>query len=98
MSNDYRYALSLTAFPTYALPIYALFAGNRIDVIDGLLLTVILGAIFSMFQAYEYANAFFTIKDTVYGSVFYLSTGFHGFHVLVGTIFLAFCLARHYIG
>ena len=75
---------------------HALVAGNRVEVIDGLLLTVILGFIFSLFQAYEYANAFFTIKDTVYGSVFYLSTGFHGFHVIVGTIFLAFCLIRHF--
>lgn len=75
---------------------HALVAGNRVEVIDGLLLTVLLGGIFTVFQAYEYAHAFFTIKDTVYGSVFYLATGFHGFHVIIGTIFLAVCLVRHF--
>jgi len=75
---------------------HALVAGNRVEVIDGLLLTIILGAIFTMFQAYEYAHAFFTITDTVYGSVFYLATGFHGFHVIVGTLFLLACLIRHF--
>jgi cytochrome c oxidase subunit 3 len=74
---------------------HALVAGNRSEVTDGLLLTVMLGGIFSVFQAYEYAHAFFTIKDTVYGSVFYLATGFHGFHVIIGTLFLAVCLWRH---
>jgi cytochrome c oxidase subunit 3 len=47
-----------------------------------------------MFQVYEYFNAPFTISDSVYGSIFYLLTGFHGFHVVVGTIFLIVCFIR----
>jgi heme/copper-type cytochrome/quinol oxidase subunit 3 len=43
---------------------------------------------------YEYILANFSINDSVYGSVFYMATGFHGFHVLVGTIFLVVCLVR----
>ena len=57
---------------------------------------MILGSIFTIFQAYEYAHAFFLITDTVYGSIFYLTTGFHGFHVIIGTILLAVCLVRHF--
>ena len=58
--------------------------------------TVILGILFTACQAYEYSHAAFGFKDTVYASTFFMATGFHGFHVLVGTIFLAVCLARAY--
>ena len=54
----------------------------------------ILGFIFSCFQAYEYHHATFTLDGGIYGSTFYMSTGFHGFHVIVGTVFLAVCLFR----
>ena len=57
-------------------------------------MTVILGAIFTMFQAYEYMAASFKITSGIYGSTFYMATGFHGFHVLVGTIFLFVCWFR----
>ena len=53
-----------------------------------LLITVILGVIFTFIQYLEYKNAYFTIADRVYGSVFYYGTGFHGLHVIIGTIFL----------
>jgi cytochrome c oxidase subunit 3 len=55
---------------------------------------VLLGIAFTACQAYEYAHAAFGFKDNVYSSVFFMATGFHGFHVLVGTIFLIVCLVR----
>ena len=61
-------------------------------------LTVILGVCFTALQAYEYHHATFAFSDHIYGSVFYMATGFHGFHVIVGTIFLAVCLWRGKLG
>jgi len=77
---------------------HALIHGDRRGLIRGLWATIILGAIFSSIQAYEYMHAPFGFAGTNYGAAFYMSTGFHGFHVLVGTIFLAVCLARAYKG
>nr|AML25921.1 cytochrome c oxidase subunit III [Staphylinidae sp. BMNH 1274217] len=62
---------------------------------QGLTLTVILGIYFSILQGYEYMEASFTISDAVYGSSFYMATGFHGIHVIIGTTFLLVCLLRH---
>jgi cytochrome c oxidase subunit III len=73
---------------------HALLHGDRKGLVNGLILTVGLGIIFSAVQAYEYAHAPFTFKDSLYGATFFMATGFHGFHVLIGTIFLAVCLAR----
>ena len=63
-----------------------------------LALTVALGILFSYVQAYEYAHAPFAFKDSIYGSTFFMATGFHGFHVFVGTIFLIVCLIRAMAG
>nr|YP_011009650.1 cytochrome c oxidase subunit III [Hygia lativentris]WPV77642.1 cytochrome c oxidase subunit III [Hygia lativentris] len=58
-------------------------------------LTVMLGAYFTMLQIYEYMQASFCISDSIYGSSFFMATGFHGMHVIIGTIFLLTCLLRH---
>jgi len=67
---------------------------KREDVIASLVYTVILAIYFTGFQVYEYFHAGFTMSDGVYGSVFYIATGFHGFHVFIGTCFLLVCLIR----
>ncbi len=77
---------------------HALLHGDRKGLINGLILTVVLGVIFSTVQAYEYAHAPFAFKDSIYGATFFMATGFHGFHVLIGTIFLAVCLFRALAG
>ena len=78
--------LSSGAFITYGH--HALIAGNRKGAIDGVFLTIILAIIFTALQYFEYSEAAFTMSDGVYGSAFYASTGLHGMHVIIGTIFI----------
>lgn len=73
---------------------HAVQHGDNKGVIQGLTYTVILGVLFTCLQAFEYSHAAFALTDGKYPSVFYLATGFHGFHVIVGTIFLFVCLMR----
>jgi len=73
---------------------HAITAGLKFDAIWALILTVFLAIIFTFFQAYEYINAAFTISDGIYGSCFFMVTGFHGFHVIIGTIFITISLLR----
>ncbi len=77
---------------------HALIEGDREGLKRGLWLTILLGASFSLIQAFEYYHAEFAFAGNVYGSTFYMATGFHGFHVFVGTIFLLVCLIRAYKG
>ena len=77
---------------------HSLIHNDRKGLITGLWLTIALGLIFSAIQAYEYAHAPFGFKDNIYTSTFFMATGFHGFHVIVGTIFLIVCLIRSYKG
>ena len=63
--------------------------------LDGLMITVVLGIYFTILQGLEYYEASFTFADSIYGSTFFIATGFHGIHVLVGTIFLLVTLIRH---
>lgn len=72
--------------------------GKRDDVKLGLWIAVGLGVIFTFLQAYEYTHAAFGFAGNIYGANFFMATGFHGFHVVVGTIFLAICLMRVYAG
>src|SRR5580765_7314526 len=73
---------------------HSLLHGDRKGLINGLVLTVGLGMLFTMVQAYEYMHAPFGFKDSIYGATFFMATGFHGFHVIIGTIFLLVCLIR----
>lgn len=73
---------------------HALQQNDRKGATLGLLLTVILGMCFTALQVIEYAEATFSISGNLYGSAFFMATGFHGAHVIIGTIFLAVCLFR----
>lgn len=73
---------------------HRLIENNHSQAKTGLLLTVILGVYFTALQAYEYIEAPFSFADSVYGSTFFIATGFHGLHVIIGTTFLAVCLYR----
>lgn len=77
---------------------HALLERDNDGLINGLWCTVILGICFSILQAYEYDHAAFGLQDGIYATTFYLATGFHGLHVMIGTTFLAVCLARAYRG
>ncbi|WP_095011494.1 cytochrome c oxidase subunit 3 [Tsuneonella mangrovi] len=77
---------------------HCLINGDRKGTKQGLWLTILLGMLFTSIQAYEYAHAPFAFGENTYGSGFFMATGFHGFHVIVGTIFLTVCLVRAYKG
>jgi cytochrome c oxidase subunit 3 len=88
----------LTSGTTVTWSHHALLTGDREGVKKGLIFTIILGALFSFVQVYEYMHAPFVFKNSIYGATFFMATGFHGFHVFVGTIFLGVCLLRVYKG
>ena len=88
----------LTSGTTCTWAHHALIEGNRKSVIWGLVATIVLGILFSFVQAYEYSHAKFAFGDGIYSSTFFMATGFHGFHVLVGTIFLIVILFRTLAG
>jgi cytochrome c oxidase subunit 3 len=78
--------LSSGVVVTYAH--HSLIQGNRSGTLYGLLYTIILATIFTLLQGVEYTVSSFTISDGIFGSCFYFGTGFHGLHVIIGTIFL----------
>ena len=88
----------LTSGTTVTWAHHALQNNDREGLKWGLICTVVLGALFTCVQAYEYAHAAFTFSGSIYGSTFFMATGFHGFHVLIGTIFLTVCLFRALAG
>ena len=88
-------AILLTSGVTVTWAHHSLIEKNHSQTTQRLFFTVLLGVYFSMLQAYEYVEASFSIADAAYGSTFYMATGFHGLHVLIGTTFLLICLIRH---
>jgi len=86
--------LLLTSGTTVTWAHHALLENDREGLKWGLVLTVLLGAVFTCVQAIEYSEAGFTFAGNLYGATFFMATGLHGFHVLVGTIFLTVCLIR----
>ena len=67
---------------------------NRKDLVNGLILAIVLGFAFTLLQAYEYGHAAFGFSGNIYGASFFMATGFHGAHVIIGSIFLLVCLIR----
>jgi cytochrome c oxidase subunit 3 len=84
----------LTSGATVTWAHHAILAGQKTQGMVSLAATIILAAIFTGFQVIEYIEAPFTITDGIYGSTFFMATGFHGFHVFIGTVFLFICLLR----
>lgn len=74
---------------------HSLIENKHSQATQGLTFTVLLGIYFTILQGIEYYESRFTIRDSVYGSCFFMATGFHGIHVIIGTTFLLVCLIRH---
>jgi cytochrome c oxidase subunit 3 len=84
----------LTSGTTVTWAHHAIQTGNQKGAVNGLALTILLGLTFTAVQAYEYSHAAFGFAGNIYGATFFMATGFHGFHVIVGTIFLIVCFFR----
>jgi heme/copper-type cytochrome/quinol oxidase subunit 3 len=65
-----------------------------LESLNGIIVTMVAGILFIAFQAYEYVAADFFISTGAYGSTFFMTTGFHGFHVFVGLTFIIVCFIR----
>ncbi|MBA2125834.1 cytochrome c oxidase subunit 3 [Hyphomicrobium methylovorum] len=88
----------LTSGCTVTWAHHALLKNDRRGLTVGLLLTVLLGVLFTICQIIEYSHAQFSFAGHTYGATFFMATGFHGFHVFIGTVFLAVCLFRAFRG
>lgn len=87
-------ALLFTSYLTANAARYAMDLGDRKQCQSRLIQTILLGVFFTFYQYKEYGHAAFTMSDSVYGSNFFLTTGFHGFHVFVGVVFLIVALLQ----
>nr|YP_009407010.1 cytochrome c oxidase subunit 3 [Typhlatya consobrina]ASA39546.1 cytochrome c oxidase subunit 3 [Typhlatya consobrina] len=90
-------AILLASGATVTWAHHALMESNHSQALQGLSVTVLLGLYFTALQAMEYYEAPFSIADSVYGSTFFVATGFHGLHVIIGSTFLSVCLYRMYM-
>jgi cytochrome c oxidase subunit 3 len=88
----------LTSGTTVTWAHHALLHNDRQGLKWGLICTIALGLSFTCVQAWEYSHAAFGFKGNIYGATFFMATGFHGFHVIVGSIFLIVCLVRALAG
>ncbi|MDJ0893627.1 MAG: cytochrome c oxidase subunit 3 [Alphaproteobacteria bacterium] len=88
----------LTSGVTVTWAHHALQHGDRRGTLQGLALTILLGLAFTGVQGYEYLHAPFGFSDGIYPSTFFMATGFHGFHVIIGTTFLIVCFFRAWRG
>jgi cytochrome c oxidase subunit 3 len=88
----------LTSGTTVTWAHHALLENDRQGLKLGLLCTIVLGVSFTCVQAYEYSHAAFSFAHNIYGATFFMATGFHGFHVIIGSIFLIVCLFRALAG
>nr|AGI51661.1 cytochrome c oxidase subunit III [Xya japonica] len=91
-------AILLASGVTVTWAHHSLMSSNYTQAFQGLALTILLGLYFTILQAYEYLEAPFSIADSIYGSSFFMATGFHGLHVIIGTTFLLVCLIRLSMG
>jgi cytochrome c oxidase subunit 3 len=88
----------LTSGTTVTWAHHALLENDREGLKWGLICTIALGLLFSCVQGYEYAHAAFNYSGHIYGATFFMATGFHGAHVIIGSLFLIVCLIRAYAG
>ena len=88
----------LTSGTTVTWAHHALLENDRKGLVWGLICTIALGLTFTCVQAWEYAHAAFHYSGNIYGATFFMATGFHGAHVIIGTIFLTVCLFRALAG
>jgi cytochrome c oxidase subunit III len=88
----------LTSGTTVTWAHHSLLHNDRKGLIWGLAVTIALGVTFTGVQAYEYSHAAFGFKDGIYASTFFMATGFHGAHVIIGSLFLIVCLGRALAG
>ena len=88
----------LTSGATITWAHHSLLENDKAGFKLGLTLTIVLGIAFSFCQAFEYSHAGFGFSGSIYGATFFMATGFHGVHVIIGTIFLIVCLLRAHLG
>jgi len=88
-------AILLASGVTVTWAHHGLLENNAMQATQGLFFTLLLGLYFTALQEYRYFEAPFTIADSAYGSTFFVATGFHGLHVIIGKTFLTTCLLRH---
>src|SRR5499425_3837433 len=88
----------LTSGTTVTWAHHALLENDRQGLKWGLICTILLGLTFTCVQAYEYSHAHFHFSGNIYGATFFMATGFHGAHVIIGSTFLIVCLIRAQLG